>query len=91
MLGAGVRGGNSHALGHVVAALIANDGNVSATARALGVGLRTLYDWRDASPYLSRAFKDHAQTRAEAGRNSPGRPSGSKSSKKKLATGRIVR
>lgn len=67
VVGAMVRAGDARAVGFVVSELKRCKGNVRETARALGIGERTLYSWRDGNAELAAAFAEHAMGRIGAG------------------------
>ena len=63
LLSARVRTGDKRAIQRVLSELQRQDGNVQATAAALGVTARTLYLWRDNVPELTAGFEEHARGR----------------------------
>jgi len=68
-LAATIRADDDRAIRYVIATLRRCDGNVSATATALGCSVRVLYNWRDANKRLAAAFEKHALGREGAGPN----------------------
>lgn len=58
---------DDRAVRYVLAQLRANDGNVTATAKAIGCGVRSLYVWRDSSVRLREGFENLALGRPGAG------------------------
>ena len=64
-----LRAGDKRAEKQVVDALKRCNGNVTATAVALGCSVRALYNWRDSNPTLSTAFERLALGRSGAGPN----------------------
>ncbi len=60
---------DDRAVRYVLAQLREHEGNVTATAQALGVGARSLYVWRDSVPRLAEGFEKLAMGRAGAGTN----------------------
>lgn len=67
-LSAMVRGGDADAVEHVIKVLKFCGGKITALAKAIGVSERTVYNWRDGSPALIKAFAEHAIGREGAGR-----------------------
>jgi transposase-like protein len=58
---------DDRAVRYVLAQLRENDGNVTATAKAIGVGARSLYVWRDSVARLREGFEKLAMGRLGAG------------------------
>lgn len=64
LLSARLRAGDKRAIQRVVSELTRRNGNIEATAKALGISRRTLYAWRDAVPALGEAIAAVARGRA---------------------------
>jgi len=66
-LSAMIAADDDRAVRYVLSELRAANGNVTATAKAVGCSVRSLYDWRDANTRLREGFEKHALGRPGAG------------------------
>jgi hypothetical protein len=66
-LSAMIAADDDRAVRYVLSELRAANGNVTATAKAVGCSVRTLYDWRDVNARLGKGFEKHALGRPGAG------------------------
>lgn len=67
VLSAMVQADDTKAVNYILTVLKFCEGNVTETARALGVATRSLYAWRDGNTRLREGFEKHALGRPGAG------------------------
>lgn len=67
VLSAMVQADDTRAVNYILTTLRFHEGNVTKTASAVGVAVRSLYAWRDANARLRAGFEKHALGRPGAG------------------------